>query len=110
MRAPAKFQGGANAQTRGASCTARTVDDIKISERSNEAIEAVRPLNVYDINHSETNEQRLLRRGNREGGKRRKRASCTAQSALSPNGTHVPNGKLMLTTRARLCVCATLAL
>ena len=45
---PAKFQGGANAQTRGASCTARTVDNIKISERSNEAIEAVRPLNVYD--------------------------------------------------------------
>ena len=47
MRAPAKFQGGAK-ESRGASCTARTVDNIKISERSNEAIEAVRPLNVYD--------------------------------------------------------------
>ena len=48
-RAPAKFQGG-RTEPRGASCPARTVDNIKISERSSEAIEAVRPLNVYDIN------------------------------------------------------------
>ena len=80
---PAKFQGGANT-LRGASYTALTVDDIKISERSNETIEAVRPLNVYDINHSIRNEQRLLRRGNQGGRETSKKGFVHCAVSLEP--------------------------